>query len=83
MRDGRRSPVRGSLVTPPTPRLFDQATAAAYLGLSDRAFEIGWRSRDLPEPVRIGRRNVWDRKLLDEWADAISGLGVEVNDFED
>jgi predicted DNA-binding transcriptional regulator AlpA len=61
-------------VRPPEPRFFDQATAAAYFGISERTFEAQWRSYQMPHPRRIGRRLVWDRKILDQYADAISGI---------
>lgn len=48
--------------------------AAAYLGISERAFEMRWRREQLPEPIRIGRRLLWDRAMLDKWVDEISGL---------
>lgn len=60
--------------TPPEPRYFDQPTAAAYFGVSERTFEGLWRRRKMPGPHKIGRRLVWDRKLLDSWADAKSGI---------
>lgn len=63
--------------------MFDQATAAAYLGIGERAFESLWRKGLLPQPHRLGRRVLRDRKILDEWADAVSGIGVETNDFGD
>lgn len=65
---------RSRLVRPPEPRFFDQATAAAYFGISERAFEAQWRSHQMPYPRRIGRRLVWDRKILDQYADEISGI---------
>lgn len=76
-------PARRSLVVPPTPRLFDQATAAAYLGLGERGFEGMWRRGSLPEPMRVGRRLLWDRKVLDKWADNVSGLDGAKNFFGD
>ena len=65
---------RWRYVRPPEPRFFDQPTAAAYLGISERLFETQWRAFNLPHPRKIGRRCVWDRKMLDRWADAISGI---------
>ncbi|WP_031318096.1 hypothetical protein [Blastomonas sp. CACIA14H2] len=58
----------------PEPRFFDQATAAAYLGISERLFEAQWKKYNLPYPRKIGRRCLWDRKVLDQWADAVSGI---------
>lgn len=68
--------IRNRYVSLPEPRFFDQATAAAYLGLSERYFETQWRLFKLPYPRRMGRRRVWDRKVLDRWADITSGLTV-------
>lgn len=73
-KDGRA--VRRQYVTPPEPRFFDQPTAAAYLGISERLFEQQWRAYQLPYPRKIGRRCVWDRKVLDHWADVVSGLAA-------
>lgn len=63
---------RRRLVALPEPRFLDQATAAAYFGISERTFEALWRSYRMPRPHRFGRRLVWDRKHLDEFADRIS-----------
>lgn len=82
LRAKKRS-VRSSLVAAPVPRLFDQSTAAAYLGLSERQFENRWRRCEMPSPHRVGRRLLWDRVLLDQWVDALSELFVEKNDFGD
>jgi len=62
------------LITPPTPRLLSAPLAAAYLSLATRTFEYKWRAGELPEPLRIGRRLVWDRKVLDNYVDLLSGL---------
>ncbi|WP_443030657.1 helix-turn-helix transcriptional regulator [Sphingomonas sp. RT2P30] len=70
-------------VAPPIVRLLGQAIAAAYLGVSERTFEQQWRSGALPEPHRIGRRLLWDRKLLDRWVDDLSGIGEPQNYFGD
>lgn len=67
----------------PSPRLMGAAMAASYLGISDRAFEMRWRREQLPEPIRIGRRLLWDRAMLDKWVDEISGLVPPTNFFGD
>jgi len=67
---------RRDLVTQPVARFFDQATAAAYLGIGARTFENEWRTGLMPGPHRIGRRLVWDRRLLDQWADVVSGIAA-------
>lgn len=63
--------------------MFGQGVAAAYLGVSERTFEAQWRAGTLPEPLRLGRRLLWDRKLLDRWADQTSGLAGHPNFFGD
>lgn len=63
------------LLTPPVPRLLNAPMAAAYLSLAARTFEYKWRAGVLPEPIRIGRRLAWDRKVLDNFVDTLSGLG--------
>lgn len=65
---------RRQLVALPEPRFFDQSTAAAYFGISERSFEALWRSYRMPRPLRLGRRLVWDRRQLDRFADMLSGL---------
>jgi len=44
------------------------------LGISERALEGHRWDLSFPSPLKIGRRNLWDRKLLDAWVDALSGL---------
>ncbi len=61
-------------VTPPTPRLLGLEAAAAYVGLSPRGFEGQWRAGKMPAPHRIGRRLLWDRRLLDQFVDVLSGF---------
>ena len=63
------------------PRLLGQLSAATYLGISERLFEQRWRNEQESQPIRIGRRLLWDYKILDKWADEISGLGEPPNFF--
>jgi len=62
------------LITPPVPRLLSAPMAAAYLSIGMRTFEHRWRAHLLPAPHRIGRRLLWDRKMLDAFVDALSEL---------
>lgn len=66
-----------NLLTPPIPRLLNAPMAAAYMGISERTFEKHWRAGTMPMPHRLGRRLVWDRLLLDAFADVLSGLQRE------
>ncbi len=68
--------MRQQLIIPPTPRLIEMAHAAAFLGIGERTFETLWRTNRLPQPHRIGRRLLWDVKVLDRYVDALSGLKV-------
>jgi predicted DNA-binding transcriptional regulator AlpA len=48
--------------------------AAAFLGISSRTFEKLWRSRILPQPYRLGRRLLWDIKVLESYVDGLREL---------
>ena len=52
--------------------------AAAFLGLSPRTFEKLWRGHKLPQPHRLGRRLLWDIKILENYIDVLSRLNVEM-----
>lgn len=60
------------LATPPVPRLFGSDMAAAYLGISERMLDHVRTREDFPQPVRLGRRILWDRKALDYFVDKLS-----------
>lgn len=62
------------LITPPIPRLIGMLHASAFLGISPRTFERLWRSYQVPQPHRIGRRLLWDVKLLERYVDELSGI---------
>lgn len=64
------------------PRLLGMAEAAAFLGVSPRTFEKFWRSYQMPQPHRIGRRLLWDVKLLDRYVDVLSGIETKEVDNE-
>ena len=66
--------VQRQLITPPIPRLLGMPHAAAFLGLSPRSFEKLWRTHQLPQPHRLGRRLLWDIRLLEEYVNELSGL---------
>jgi len=67
--------VSKGLITPPVPRLLGMAHAAAFLGISSRTFEKLWRGRQLPQPHPLGRRLLWDIKILEGYVDALGDLG--------
>jgi hypothetical protein len=70
-------------ITPPTPRLLSAELAAAYLSISPRGFEKLWRTGHLPAPHRLGRRVLWDRKLLDQFVDILSRLDLPSDDIDE
>ena len=55
-----------------TPRGLSGKEAAEYVGVGVETLE-----RLGPPPLRIGRRKVWDRKLLDAWMDKLGGVSSE------
>lgn len=70
-------------ISAPEPRLFDENTAAAYLGIGKTRFRQRWQAGELPQPHRDGRRILWDRRLLDRYVDALSGLGATSGSWDD
>jgi hypothetical protein len=78
------SEIRAILCRPPEPRLLDEDTAAAYLGISKTRFRARWKEkRELPQPHRDGRRLLWDRRLLDRYVDALSGIAPVADTWAD
>lgn len=59
-------------ILPDWPRLMDVELAASYLGIGASTLrESG------PEPKRLGRRVLYDRRDLDRWADALGGQPLD------
>ena len=48
------------------PRGLSRAQAAEYVGLGTTKFDALVAAGHMPQPARIGGRNVWDRVKLDE-----------------
>ena len=69
-RDKRKKPELADL--PEWPRLLSATHAGAYLGIHEMTFQQGVGSI-WPEPVRVGRRKLWDRAALDQ---AVERLGA-------
>ena len=61
-------------ITLPIPRLMGVELAAGYFGISERSFERQLLNAAFPQPIKIGRRSLWDRKVLDIFIDELSGL---------
>jgi len=58
---------------PGWPRLFDDRLAAAYLSLGIECFRQHVGTGELPAPLTIGRRRLWDRLALDAACDRLRG----------
>lgn len=52
------------------PRILDEAAARAYLGGRINPFAV-------MNPVKIGGRNCWDRKALDQKLDSMFGIAPD------
>lgn len=63
---------------PDWPRLLGRDLAAAYVGVSPNTFEA---TVPVP-PIRIGRRELWDKARLDAWVDSLAGDGQAPGGFE-
>lgn len=61
---------------PNWPRLLSEAQAAAYLGVSINTFRARVGDR-WPEPIRDGRRKLFDRLALDRAVDGLSGAVID------
>jgi hypothetical protein len=68
---------RRELVQKPNARILDHATAAAYVGVSERTFDKLRGVYRALDPIEFGRRRVWDIRVLDNWLDEISALNDE------
>lgn len=67
-------PVRDAASLPFWPRRLSADLAAAYLGISRSTFLLGVDDGTWPEPIRDGRRTLWDRLALDRIVDGQSGI---------
>jgi len=58
-------------VLPPSiaPRLLNKKQAAEYFSLSIGTFDKMVSEGVLPKPYRLGKRQVWDRKVIDHTID--------------
>ena len=72
-RDKRKKPELADL--PEWPRLMSATHAGAYLGIHEMTFQQGVGSI-WPEPMRIGRRKLWDRAALDRSVEALAAAGA-------
>jgi predicted DNA-binding transcriptional regulator AlpA len=64
------------------PRGLSRVEAAGYVGVSPSLFDEMVRDRRMPNPKRINRRTVWDRKQLDIAFEALPDDGEDRNPWD-
>lgn len=52
------------------PRMLDVAAVAAMLGLSIRTVYRLTDAGEMPNPIKLGGSNRWDRLTVEKWIDA-------------
>ena len=65
------------------PRGLSREAAAQYIGISVGKFDQMIADGRMPKPVRIDRRNVWDRRALDQAFDALGDKTISLNPWDD
>jgi predicted DNA-binding transcriptional regulator AlpA len=55
-------------------RCFDRKEAASFVGISVGTFDKLVKGGELPQPILLRGRKVWDRRSLDTAIDRMSGL---------
>lgn len=71
---------------PPTARrCINRKEAASYVGVSVGHFDMLVRSGEMPKPIKLGGRKIWDKHSLDCAIDRLSGLvsSISVNEPTD
>ena len=63
-------------------RGYSRTEAAQYVGISETMFDSMVKSGDMPKPMRIGKRTIWDVQALDAAFDALAAVGNE-NPWDD
>ena len=62
------------------PRGLSLDESADYVGVSPNTFTEEVKNKRLPEPLRFGRRRIWDKKALDQALDHLSKLTNDNNE---
>ena len=57
-----------------TPRLVDRIKAAEYVGLSPSGYDNRVDDGTFPPAIKIGKRRLWDLRVIDKTIDDMSGL---------
>ena len=58
-------------------RGLSRVEAASYVGVSPTTFDNLVKSKNMPKPVSIGARKIWDVRALDSAFDALSAPNEE------
>lgn len=56
-------------------RGYDRREASSYVGLSPGTFDKLVQTGQMPQPMTLAGRKVWDRLSLDHALDRLSGVG--------
>lgn len=59
------------------PRCVSRIDAAKYLGVSVSLFDREVKAGNLPAPITIGRRHVWDIRRIDAVVDSFADVVVQ------
>ena len=59
---------------PAWPRRMAAPIAAAYCGVSEGTLDQMVKRAEIPAPVRIGKRKLWDKRAIDNVFDRQAGL---------
>lgn len=55
---------------PPSARRgMSREEAASFIGVSVGTFDKLVRSGDIPPPIKLDRKKIWDKRALDRWLD--------------
>ena len=65
------------------PRGLCREEAAAYIGIGPSKFDALVAAGDMPKPLRIGTRVIWDRRALDRAFDALSESTTGANPWDE
>ena len=68
------APARSKALPPPVRRGLNREEAADYLSISPNTFDRLVADGQMPKPVQMYNRKVWDVRRIDSAFDALQGL---------
>ena len=71
-----------SPLSTPWPRGLSRREAATYIGIGQTFFDVLVAEGEMPKPVRIGARAIWDIRDLDSAFDDLKGNIEETNPWD-